>query len=160
MEHDHSVQLFLPGPWRFLLGPCPRGPHPGDGAVDSVNLNKHAKYLGQRSLILVQNLMSVHNDTHRGLIARPGPRYAYSSIIGLLNVQISAGTLQLVLSVTTRSTTWHEHTHIMYTACLTWTSSSGREPVTLCIRLGQCSVAYITARCLLASYVRLHRTPK
>jgi len=27
-----SVQLFLPGPWRFLLGPCPRGPHPGDGA--------------------------------------------------------------------------------------------------------------------------------
>ena len=28
-----SVQLFLPGPWRFLLGPCPRGPHPGDGAA-------------------------------------------------------------------------------------------------------------------------------
>jgi len=27
-----SVKLFLPGPWRFLLGPCPRGPHPGDGA--------------------------------------------------------------------------------------------------------------------------------
>jgi len=24
-----SVQLFLPGPLRFLLGPCPRGPHPG-----------------------------------------------------------------------------------------------------------------------------------
>jgi len=28
-----SVQLFLPGPWRFLLGPCPSGPHPGDGAT-------------------------------------------------------------------------------------------------------------------------------
>jgi len=28
-----SVQLFLPGPWRFLLAPpCPSGPHPGDGA--------------------------------------------------------------------------------------------------------------------------------
>jgi len=27
------VQLFLPGSWQlFLLGPCPRGPHPGDGA--------------------------------------------------------------------------------------------------------------------------------
>ena len=26
MEHDHSVQLFLPGPWRFLVGPAPVGP--------------------------------------------------------------------------------------------------------------------------------------
>ena len=22
-----TVQIFLPGPWWFLLGPCPRGPH-------------------------------------------------------------------------------------------------------------------------------------
>ena len=28
-----TVQIFLPEPWRFLLGPCPRGPHPGDGVV-------------------------------------------------------------------------------------------------------------------------------
>jgi len=28
-----SVRLFLPVPLRFLLGPCPRGPHPGDGAA-------------------------------------------------------------------------------------------------------------------------------
>jgi len=28
-----SVQLFLPGPWRVLLGPCLCGPHPGDGAA-------------------------------------------------------------------------------------------------------------------------------
>ena len=28
-----SFQLFLPGPRRFLLGPCPRGPHPGDGVA-------------------------------------------------------------------------------------------------------------------------------
>jgi len=35
-----SVQLFLPRPWRFLLGPCPRGPHPGDGAADVNTKNK------------------------------------------------------------------------------------------------------------------------
>jgi len=29
MEHD---QLFCRGPDDFLLGPCPHGPHPGDGA--------------------------------------------------------------------------------------------------------------------------------
>ena len=28
-----TVQLFLPGPWQFLLGPCPRGRYPGDGVV-------------------------------------------------------------------------------------------------------------------------------
>ena len=25
--------VILPGPWLFLLGPCPRGPHPADGAA-------------------------------------------------------------------------------------------------------------------------------
>jgi len=24
--------VIFAGPWRFLLGPCPRGPHAGDGA--------------------------------------------------------------------------------------------------------------------------------
>ena len=32
-----SVQLFLPGPRQFLLGPCPRGPHPGDEADEAQN---------------------------------------------------------------------------------------------------------------------------
>jgi len=52
LDRRWSVQLFLPGPWQFLLGPCPRGPHPGDGAGSRmtqiwqflVNLSRHATH--------------------------------------------------------------------------------------------------------------------
>jgi len=42
MEHDRS-SYFCRGPWRVLLGPCPRGPHPGDGA-DSPTLRADVRW--------------------------------------------------------------------------------------------------------------------
>ena len=36
-----TVQLFLPGSWQFLPGPCPRGTHPGDGAANSLKSRTH-----------------------------------------------------------------------------------------------------------------------
>ena len=52
-----SVQLFLPGPWRVLLGPCPREPHPGDeaepeGALKSAKLTKWALALQEYRLTI------------------------------------------------------------------------------------------------------------